>query len=193
MEHFPNIYAILSPSAPFLCPLFRGRKRWSSWLPSKRECTITSACFRQPEWEFGGAKGCRKRLCRRTKMRKVAWQRGLMEVGRGGACVPARVALQGRIHQQQMCIMRNAQTFLRMETPLSWMGDVPFADGNAAARTFGRAHRHRPYHFSCGSVSQGRRKRLCRWTKTRKGCRKRLCRWTKTRKGCVAEGFDGGW
>ena len=25
--------------------------------------------------------------------------------------------------------------------------DVPFADGNAAARTFGRAHRHRPYGF----------------------------------------------
>ena len=70
MEHFPNIYAILSPSAPFLCPLFRGRKRWSSWLPSKRECTITNACFRQPEWEFGGAKGCRKRLRRWTKSRK---------------------------------------------------------------------------------------------------------------------------
>ena len=141
MEHFPNIYAILSLPAPFLCPLFRGRKRWSSWLPSKRECTITNACFRQPEWEFGGAKGCRKRLrrrtksrkgrrkrlcrwtkskkgcrqtvrrwtktrkgCRRivrrwTKTRKVTWQRGLMEVGRGGACVPARVALQGRIHR----------------------------------------------------------------------------------------------
>ena len=61
--------------------------------------------------------------------------------------------------------MRNAQTFLRMETSLLWMwmcllqmetpplrmGDVPFADGNAAARTFGRAHRHRPYHFSYGS------------------------------------------
>ena len=90
-----------------------------------------------------------------------------MEVGRGGACVPARVALQGRIHQQQMCIMRNAQPFLRMETPplrvgmcTLWMetpplriGDVPFSDGNAAARTFGRAHRHRPYHFSRGSVS----------------------------------------
>ena len=30
-------------------------------------------------------------------------------------------------------------------------GDVPFTDGNAAARTFGRAHRHRPYHFSYGS------------------------------------------
>ena len=29
--------------------------------------------------------------------------------------------------------------------------DVPFADGNAAARTFGRAHRHHPYHFSYGS------------------------------------------
>ena len=61
---------------------------------------------------------------------------------------------------------------------------VPFANGNAAARTFGRAHRRRPYHFSCGSVSQGCRKRLRRRTKTRKGCWKRLCRWTKTRKGC---------
>ena len=58
-----------------------------------------------------------------------------------------------------------------------------FADGNAAVRTFGRAHRRRPYHFSCGSVSQGCRKRLRRWTKTRKGCRKRLRRRTKTRKG----------
>ena len=38
-----------------------------------------------------------------------------------------------------------------METPSLRLGDVPFADGNAAARTFGRAHRHRPYHFSCGS------------------------------------------
>ena len=61
--------------------------------------------------------------------------------------------------------MRNAQTFLWMETPPLWVGNVPFADGNAAARTFGRAHRHRPYHFSCGSVSQGCRKRLCRRTK----------------------------
>ena len=71
-----------------------------------------------------------------------------------------------------------------METPPLRLGDVPFTDRNAAARTFGRAHRHRPYHFSCGSVSQGRRKRLRRRTKTRKGCRKRLRRWTKTRKGC---------
>ena len=31
-------------------------------------------------------------------MKKVARQKGLMEAGRGGACVPARVALQGRIH-----------------------------------------------------------------------------------------------
>ena len=44
---------------------------------------------------------------------------------------------------------------LRMETPHLRMGDVPFSDGNAAARTFGRAHRRRPYHFSYGSVSQG--------------------------------------
>ena len=26
-------------------------------------------------------------------------QMGMMEMGRGGACVPARVALQGRIHR----------------------------------------------------------------------------------------------
>jgi len=26
-------------------------------------------------------------------------QKGMMEFGRGGACVPARVALQGRIHR----------------------------------------------------------------------------------------------
>ena len=38
-----------------------------------------------------------------------------------------------------------------MKTVSLRVGDVPFADGNAAARTFGRAHRHRPYHFSCGS------------------------------------------
>ena len=38
-----------------------------------------------------------------------------------------------------------------METPPLRVGNVLFADGNAAARTFGRAHRHRPYHFSCGS------------------------------------------
>ena len=91
MEHFPNIYAILSPSAPFLCPLLRGRKRWSSWLPSKRECTITNACFRQPEWEFGGAKGWRKRLCRWTKTRKGRRKRlcrrtkSKMIAGRGSA------------------------------------------------------------------------------------------------------------
>ena len=78
--------------------------------------------------------------------------------------------------------MRDIQTFLRMETPHLWVGtrllrmetpplwvgDVSFTDGNAAVRTFGRAHRRRPYHFSCGSVSQGCRKRLRRWTKSKK-------------------------
>ena len=43
-----------------------------------------------------------------------------------------------------------------------------FADENAAARTFGRAHRRRPYHFSCGSVSQGCRRIVRRWTKSKK-------------------------
>ena len=56
---------------------------------------------------------------------------------------------------------------LWMETPPLWIGDVLFTDGNAAARTFGRAHRRRPYHFSCGSVSQGCWKRLCRRAKTK--------------------------
>ena len=28
----------------------------------------------------------------------IAWK-NMMEIGRGGACVPARVALQGRIHR----------------------------------------------------------------------------------------------
>ena len=56
--------------------------------------------------------------------------RGFVEIGRGGACVPARVALQGRIHRSSP------------RAPC-----VYFWHGNAAARTFGRAHRHRPYSF----------------------------------------------
>ena len=94
--------------------------------------------------------------------------------------------------------MRDAQTFQRMETSLLWMwmcllqmethplwvGNVPFADGNAAARTFGRAHRRRPYHFSCGSVSQGCWRGARRRTKTRKGCWRGARRWTNTRNGC---------
>ena len=54
----------------------------------------------------------------------------MMEFGRGGACVPARVAQQGRIrhlYPRALCVY--------------------FGYGNAAARTFGRAHRHRPYAF----------------------------------------------
>ena len=56
----------------------------------------------------------------------IAWK-NMMEIGRGGACVPARVALQGRIHRSfpahNACV---------------------FGYGNAATRTFGRARRHRP-------------------------------------------------
>ena len=50
--------------------------------------------------------------------------------GRGGAYVPARVAPQGRIHRSSPA--HNAC--------IGWYG-------NAAARTFGRARRHRPYGF----------------------------------------------
>ena len=58
----------------------------------------------------------------------IAWK-NMMEMGRGGACVPARVALQGRIHR-----------YPRVQCVCFWYG-------NAATRTFGRAHRHRPYGF----------------------------------------------
>ena len=40
---------------------------------------------------------------------------GLVEMGRGGACVPARVAPQGRIHRS--ILVHNACVFV-METPL---------------------------------------------------------------------------
>ena len=42
----------------------------------------------------------------------------MMEIGRGGAYVPARVALQGRIHRSSTRTMRDTQTFFGMETPL---------------------------------------------------------------------------
>ena len=58
-----------------------------------------------------------------------AWK-DMMEMGRGGACVPARVALQGRIHR----------LFPRAQCVYFWYG-------NAATRTFGRAHRRRPNVF----------------------------------------------
>ena len=57
-----------------------------------------------------------------------AWK-NMMEMGRGGAYVPARVAPQGRIHR-----------YPRAQCMYFW-------HGNAAALTFGRAHRHRPYGF----------------------------------------------
>ncbi|EGV34366.1 hypothetical protein HMPREF9431_00326 [Segatella oulorum F0390] len=57
----------------------------------------------------------------------IAWK-NMMEMGRGGAYVPARFAPQGRIHRSSPA--HNAC--------IGWYG-------NAAARTFGRAHRHRPY------------------------------------------------
>ena len=71
---------------------------------------------------------------------------------------------------------------LQMETPHLRIGDVPFADGNAAARTFGRAHRRRPYHFSYGSVSQGCWRGARRRTKTRNDCWRGARRWTKLKK-----------
>ena len=36
--------------------------------------------------------------CLRVSFGWIAWK-NMMEIGRGGACVPARIALQGRIHR----------------------------------------------------------------------------------------------
>ena len=88
-----------------------------------------------------------------------------MEVGRGGAYVPARVAHEGASIgkytnmfwcEQTLSMNRNA-AFADVDVSFAdgnasfAGGDMPFTDGNAAARTFGRAHRRRPYHFSYGS------------------------------------------
>jgi len=84
--------------------------------------------------------------------------RGLVEMGRGGACVPARVALQGRIRRSFP--VHDAYVF-GMETPLPARvtpqgrihHSIPraqcvcFLYRNAAVRTFGRARRRRPYGF----------------------------------------------
>ena len=59
----------------------------------------------------------------------------MVEFSRGGAYVPARVALQGRIRRS----IPRAQC-------------VCFLYGNAATRTFGRARRHRPYPFRLGRL-----------------------------------------
>ena len=91
----------------------------------------------------------------------------------------------------RMCPLRMETPPLRvgtcplwMEAHPLWVGNVLFADGNAAARTFGRAHRRRPYHFSYSSMSQGCRRTVRRWTNIRNVCWRTVCRWTKTKKGC---------
>ena len=74
-----------------------------------------------------------------------------MEVGRGGAYVPARVAHEGAsIGKYTNMFWCEQASFMNGNAAFAGE-DVPFTDGNAAARTFGRAHRRRPYHFSCGS------------------------------------------
>ena len=52
--------------------------------------------------------------CLRVSFGWIAWK-NMMEIGRGGACVPARVALQGRIRRSSPA--HNACIF-GMETPL---------------------------------------------------------------------------
>ena len=66
----------------------------------------------------------------------IAWK-NITEFGRGGAYVPARVAPQARIHR----------SIPRTQCVYFWYG-------NAAMRTFGRAHRHRPYG-SFGQIVRG--------------------------------------
>ena len=65
----------------------------------------------------------------------IAWK-NMMEMGRGGAYVPARVAPQGRIHR----------SIPRTQCVYFW-------HGNTATRTFGRAHKRRPYAFCLGDCA----------------------------------------
>ena len=82
-----------------------------------------------------------------------------MEVGRGGACVPARVA-PTRAHPSLNSprTMRMFLVWKRRCPPASphkgaFIVEYPMHNacigwyGYAAVRTFGRAHRHRPYGF----------------------------------------------
>ena len=63
----------------------------------------------------------------------------ITEFGRGDACVPARVALQGAHPSlNSPRTIRDAQTY--------------FWYGNAASRTFGRARRRRPLRFRLGRL-----------------------------------------
>ena len=62
---------------------------------------------------------------------RFAWE-NMMEMGRGGACVPARAALQGRIHRYPA---HNACVF-GMETPLR--GRSGGHTGTAPTVSFGR-------------------------------------------------------
>ena len=67
--------------------------------------------------------------CLRVSFVWIVWK-NMVKIGRGGACVPARVAPQGRIRH----------SFPTHNACIGWYG-------NAATRTFGRARRHRPYGF----------------------------------------------
>ena len=66
---------------------------------------------------------------------KIAWK-NMMEFGRGGACVPARVALQGRIHRS---IPAHYACILGMETPLR--GRSGGHTGTAPTVSFGQIAR----------------------------------------------------
>ena len=66
----------------------------------------------------------------------IAWK-NMMEICRGGACVPTRVAPQGCIHRYSRALY------------------VYFWYGNATTRTFGRAHRRRPYAFCLRELRVG--------------------------------------
>ena len=73
-----------------------------------------------------------------------AWK-NMMEIGRGGACVPARGALQGRIHHPFPA--HNAYIF-GMETPLC--GRLGGHTGTAPTVSFGQIVRGRLISFGDG-------------------------------------------
>ena len=77
----------------------------------------------------------------------IAWK-NITERGRGGACVPARVALQGRIHRSSPA--HNACIF-GMETPLR--GRSGGHAGTAPTVSFGQIARG--WLMSLGQVARG--------------------------------------
>ena len=99
-----------------------------------------------------------------------------MEAGRGGACVPARVALQGRIGKL-LSFITLKQSITRWSSTIR--AAPPFLSPNAALRV------RQPQEKVAGEVlADGQ---------NRKRLPEEAPPMDKNEEGCVVEGFDRGW